>query len=231
MPSRSSPRGEVCADRLGVGVDAGRTRGSGKALRQRPPERIARGREAAAEIELARRPAAPVGGEPGQQRDQGIDRRAPDPRIGRVAAEVQMDPGDVEVRIADLALADRQHVLGRDPGLVALDRIRGPTPRRPTSRRARRGRRGRGGTAGGRALACRDARRPCVVRSSSARLSSVIRTPARTARSSSSSSFIGPFREIRPGSVPVRRAASSSPSPKTSQPVPSSVRIRRRASD
>ena len=125
------PGGEVCADRLGVGVDAGRSRGSGKALRQRPPERIARGREAAPEIELARRPAAPVGGEPGQQRDQGIDRRAPDPRIGRVAPEVQMDPGDVEVRVADLALADRQHVLGRDPRLVALDRI---PDRRPGGR-------------------------------------------------------------------------------------------------
>ena len=41
-----------------------------------------------------------------------------------------------------------------------------------------------------------------AVRSSSARLSSVIRTPSRIARSRSASSFIGPFSEIRSGSVP-----------------------------
>src|SRR5919197_1693689 len=50
------------------------------------------------------------------------------------------------------------------------------------------------------------------------------------ARSSSASSFIGPFSEIHSGSVPVRSAASSSPGPNTSQPTPSSVRMRRSAS-
>ena len=54
--------------------------------------------------------------------------------------------------------------------------------------------------------------------------------PTSTARAISSGAFTEPFTEIVSGGTPVRSAASSSPGPNVSQPVPSWVRMRRSAS-
>ena len=226
QPLRQGP-----ADGLGVGVHRRRVgRGLG-ALGQQSPERVARGRDAAAEVELARGPPSPLVAQPRQHLGERVDRGAPHRRVGGVASQVEMDPGDVEVGVGNRGLLDRQQVLAGDARLVALHRL----AHRHSLRRHLGGvvlahQVGAEAEADvGPAAEARRGRR--AVRSSSATESSVIRTPALIARSSSASPFIGPFSEILAGSVPVRSAASSSPSPNTSQPVPASVRMRRRASE
>ena len=131
---------------------------------------------------------------------------------------MEHQPGDVEVRVADLLRRDREQVLGSGYPPCSAGSRRGSRARRATSPTVRRCRSGRVGSEGAREPGYPSRAATAAARSSSTRLSSVIRTPARIARSSSASSFIGPLSEIRSGSVPVRSAASSSFGPNTSQP-------------
>ncbi len=115
--------GEWPADRLGVGARPGRAFGCVGALRKQPAERVARRRIAAAGVELPRRPALPAPAQLVEQRAERRDCGTPDPGLGRVAAEVEVKSGEVDVRAECVLGRDREDVFGRDARLVALDSL------------------------------------------------------------------------------------------------------------
>ena len=225
----SAPRAEPAARACGVGRGSGRgpaaaRSGSARPVGSRgiakpPPRSISRG----ASRRPSRRPPRPRGGRSPPRRPprsagrRSGARRAPSRRAARsrrAGRELRERGVDLGVDHARAVVLDRE--MGRLAGAKSEPALGGREPRAEPEPDAR-------GVAELRARA-----RACARSSSSE--SSVMRTPARSARASVSRALVAPLSEIRSGGTPARSASSSSPSPNTSQPSPSASRIRRRAS-
>ena len=120
---RAQPLGKRPADRLGVRA---RPRGALRRvgpLGKQPAERVARRGIATADVDLPRCPAVPAAAQLVEQFTERCNCGAPDSGLGRVAAEVEVDPGEVDVGVECGLGRDRENVLGRDARLVPLDRL------------------------------------------------------------------------------------------------------------
>ena len=224
------PRGATTRWRLRtLRSTASAVSGRAAAAAGRAPRGFARRRESASDIDLARRPALPCTREPADRlaKLKAITRHTS--TAWRCRPRCAITPTTSNSSASMASRPNRCRSSAGIPGLyaAAASRIETSSSANSVGVSTPRSRAGRG-TARGHAFR-RDAQ-PSRTSAISWTLSSVIRHPAATAVAISSGDFTDPFTEIISGGTPHRSAASSSPGPNVSHPVPSSVRIRRSAS-
>src|SRR4029079_15469305 len=96
---RAQPLGQPPADRLCLrALPRGALRRVG-ALGKQAAERVAGRGIATADVDLPRCPAVPAAGQLIEQRTERCNCGAPDPGLGQVAAEMEVDPGEVDVGV------------------------------------------------------------------------------------------------------------------------------------
>ena len=207
----------------------GRLGGRLGAQRQQAAEGIPRRRKSAAEVELARRPTVP---ELAQALEQSR-RSASTPARHNAGSALwrprwSMSPGDVELRVGDLRRGDREQVLGRDAGLVALHRVADRDARPATSPMARRA--GQSGRKRRRTVARIPSRAATAARA--LELGAAVERDPHAAPDRAleqRSPFIGPLSEIVRGRSRFAAPPRARPGRRRHSRCPPALRIRRRA--
>ena len=212
LKHRAGERGQLGADDGGERLDRRRRRRVRAAV-ERAAGRVAGQREAAADVDLPRPPAAGRRAELVDQRGVGAQRDGERAGVGDVAREVHVDAERVEPLGVRDQRPRRRDLVARDARLVGEHHV-GHWHRRLEQVQTASVSSGVWGRSRSRTSARRPSPRATASsRSSSSSESTVTRTPARTARVSTASSLAGPLNEIRSGGVPARSAASSSHGP------------------
>ena len=86
--------------------------------------RITRDRESTSEVDLPWVPSVPLADELGDELDERADHPTVQTCVGPVPRQMHVDADEIDVLRGDRLAPERDHVLGRDAGLVRTGRLR-----------------------------------------------------------------------------------------------------------